>query len=286
MVSKMVILYLFLNIFTVYLIRAQDYDGDKNPQAAPPPESIDCNGIFVTYTFISRTKEYPYLKNVTAQPWAFKSTATILNAGLSVLQNWKIFVGFQNQEILVSASNAVVVDGDELPAFVGNGTTLSGYPLTDLKSSVETAGDLTQIQAEIELSGTQFGIRPPGYPMPRTIKLVNDGYKCPKPKRSATRMSMCCVKDPKSKVANLTTKYFPRQNGDLTMSYDVLQAYDNNYLAQVTINNNNPLGRLDHWNLTWEWMRGEFISSMRGAYTRKRILQNASTALLLHTTKI
>ncbi|KAK6149787.1 hypothetical protein DH2020_017312 [Rehmannia glutinosa] len=83
-------------------------------------------------------------------------------------------------------------------------------------------------------------------------------------------MSMCCVKDPKSKVANLTTKYFPRQNGDLTMSYDVLQAYDNNYLAQVTINNNNPLGRLDHWNLTWEWMRGEFISSMRGAYTRKK----------------
>lgn len=33
--------------------------------------------------------------------------------------------------------------------------------------------------------------------------------------------------------------------------------------------NKNPLGRLDHWNLTWKWMRGEFIYSMRGAYTQK-----------------
>ncbi|KAL3627555.1 hypothetical protein CASFOL_028918 [Castilleja foliolosa] len=83
-------------------------------------------------------------------------------------------------------------------------------------------------------------------------------------------MSMCCVRDLKSKAENLTTKYLPRQKGDLLISYDVLQAYDTNYLAQVTMVNNNPLGRLDQWNLTWEWMRGEFISSMRGAYTRKR----------------
>lgn len=87
---------------------------------------------------------------------------------------------------------------------------------------------------------------------------------------TATTMYLCCVRDPKLKAMNLTTKYFPRQNGDLLISYDVIQAYENNYLAQVTINNNNPLGRLDHWNLTWEWMRGEFISTMRGAYTRKK----------------
>lgn len=78
------------------------------------------------------------------------------------------------------------------------------------------------------------------------------------------------MRDLKSKVENLTTKYLPRQKGDLMITYDVLQAYDDNYLAQVTIDNNNPLGRLDQWNLTWEWMRGEFIYSMRGAYTRKK----------------
>ncbi|KAL3627556.1 hypothetical protein CASFOL_028919 [Castilleja foliolosa] len=183
MIPKMLILYLILfNIFTLNMIIAQDYDDPK--EKTPPAEIINCNGIYVSYNFISRTKLYPYLKNVTAQPWAFKSTLTVLNAGLFELKAWKIFVGFQHQEILVSASNAVVLDGDDFPAPVGNGTTFSGYPLTDLKTSVETAGDLTQIQAEVELTGTQFGIKPPGNPMPKTIKLVNDGYKCPAPKKS------------------------------------------------------------------------------------------------------
>lgn len=40
--------------------------------------------------------------------------------------------------------------------------------------------------------------------------------------------------------------------------------------GQVTMDNNSPLGRLDHWNLTWEWMRGEFIYSMRGAYAAEK----------------
>lgn len=84
-------------------------------------------------------------------------------------------------------------------------------------------------------------------------------------------MYVCCVRNPKYKApASKSIKFLPRQNGDLLLTYDVLQAYQGNYLAQVTIDNNNPLGRLDHWNLTWEWMRGEFIYSMRGAYTHKR----------------
>lgn len=84
-------------------------------------------------------------------------------------------------------------------------------------------------------------------------------------------MHVCCKKDPKLKAKPAKkTKFLERQNGDLSLTYDVLQAYGNNYQAQVTIDNNNPLGRLDHWNLTWEWMRGEFIQSMRGAYTHTR----------------
>lgn len=171
------IIYIVFNVLAVRVtIRAQE-NGTKEGA------KIDCNGIYLTYTFVSRTKEYPYLRNVTAQPWAFKSTATITNAGLYPLKNWKMFIGFQNNELLVSASNAVIADADELPAPVGNGTTLSGFPQSDLKTSVETAGDLTQIQAKVELTGSLFGIRPPGFPMPRTIKLVNDGYKCPAPSR-------------------------------------------------------------------------------------------------------
>ncbi|XP_010240909.1 PREDICTED: COBRA-like protein 10 [Nelumbo nucifera] len=257
--------------YIVYLGGAQDYDDEEKP-AAPPPGQEKCNGIFLSYVFISREKEYPRVKNVTAQAWAFKSIATVLNAGTEELKAWKIFIGFQHDEILVSVSGAIIVDGDDFPAAVGNGTYLSGNPQVDLKTSIDTAGDINQIQAEIEMTGTQFGVKPPGIPMPKTIQLANDGYKCPAPTRHGSLMHACCVRNPKfkAKKPKKITKFLPRQNGDLSLMYDVLQAYPANYFAQVTIDNNNPLGRLDHWNLTWEWTRGEFIYSMKGAYTHRK----------------
>ncbi|KAF8029625.1 hypothetical protein BT93_E2140 [Corymbia citriodora subsp. variegata] len=260
---------LFLILFVSFAVQnsidAQDYD--DNPPAAPPPAEENCNGIFISYDFISRVKEFPHVKNVSAQSWAFNSTATVLNTGTQELQAWKIFIGFQHREILVSAGGAVLVGSQDFPASVGNGTSLTGYPQTDLKTSIETAGDLNQIQVIVQISGTQFGVKPPGIPMPKTIRLENDGYKCPAPIHKKTSMYACCVRDPKYKVKKLKTKLSPRQTGDLSFSYDVIQAYESNYLAQVTIENDSPLGRLDHWNLTWEWMRGEFINTMRGAYT-------------------
>ncbi|KAK6283604.1 hypothetical protein POUND7_002556 [Theobroma cacao] len=258
---------LFQFCSTSHFCLAQDYDTEAQPTL--PEGQENCNGIFVSYNFISRTKEYPHVKNATAQAWAFKATATIMNTGTYVLQAWKIFIGFQYKEILVSAGGAVLTNGGDFPAAVGNGTFISGYPQSDLETSIDTAGDFNQIQAQIELSGTQFGLRPPRIPMPKTIKLVNDGYKCPAPTHRKTAMYVCCVRNPKYKAKDLKTKFLPRQKGDLSISYDVTQAYGNNYLAQVTIENSNPLGRLDHWNLTWEWMRGEFIYSMKGAYVRE-----------------
>ncbi|KAL9366326.1 hypothetical protein Peur_037525 [Populus x canadensis] len=246
-------------------------DDYENP-AAPPPGLDECNGLFLTYSFISREKEYPRVKNASAQAWAFKSLATITNTGQNELKGWQMFVGFQHKEILVSASGAIVVDGDDFPLEVGNGTTFAGNPMTDLKTAIDTAGDFTQISAQIEITGSVFGIKPPGVPMPKNIKLVNAGYKCPKATlKGKTYMQVCCKKDPKAKkVDKKVLKFLPRRYGDLSLTYDVLQAYGSNYQAQVTIDNINPLGRLDHWNLTWEWMNGEFISKMRGAYTHKR----------------
>lgn len=159
-----------------------DGDDAKPKKAAPPPEQDSCNGIFLSYTFISREKELPKVKNVTAQAWAFKSEALILNAGTTELKGWQMFVGFHHREILVAADGAVVLDGD-FPVDVSNGTTLAGNSVTDLKTSIETAGDMDQIQAKIEFTGTQFGLKPPAVPMPKTIRLVNDGYKCPAPRR-------------------------------------------------------------------------------------------------------
>ncbi|GAV60659.1 COBRA domain-containing protein [Cephalotus follicularis] len=249
------------------------YGQDDDPTlAALPPGQDTCNGVFLTYSFTSREKEYPHVKNVSAQAWAFKSEASILNTGTEDIMAWKMYVGFQHDEILVSADGAVVVDGDDFPAVVGkNGTTLAGNPMADLKTSIDTAGDYNQIQVRIQFTGTQFGLRETQVPMPKTISLENDGFICPKPtKQGPTYMYVCCKKNPKYKQKPIKTKYLPRQNGDLSLTYDVLQSFSGNYLAQVTIDNNNPLGRLDHWNLTWEWMRGEFIYSMKGAYTHKR----------------
>ncbi|EEF36641.1 Protein COBRA precursor, putative [Ricinus communis] len=254
--------------FTINFVLAQDYDGEKVPPAAPAPAIESCNGIFLSYQFLSRTKEYPRLKNASAQSWSFKSVATILNTGTVELEAWKIFIGFQHREILVSASGAVLMDSKDFPADVSNGTYFSGSSSPVLKTAIDTAGDLNQIQAQIEMLGTQFGVKPPGVPLPKTIKLITPGYTCPELKKLKTSIYVCCVKDKKYKAKDIKTKFIPRQKGDLSITWDVTQAYESSYLALVTMENNNPLGRLDHWNLTWEWMRGEFIYSMKGAYTR------------------
>ncbi|XP_008778537.1 COBRA-like protein 10 [Phoenix dactylifera] len=265
---------LLFAVFFIYFsistgIRAQDESNDA--QTAEPLDADNCNGVFLTYTFITRTKEYPHVKNASAQSYAFKSTATLLNTMTEDLRAWKMFIGFQHDEILVSALGAVITDGTDYPARVGNGASLSGFPQSDLLNAIDTAGDLTQIQVKVDLTGTQFGVKPPGIPMPKTIKLENDGFKCPSPSHQGSQMYVCCVKDPKLKTNKTdTTRFLPRQKGDLLISYDVIQANGNNYLAQVTIENNNTIGRLDNWNLTWEWKRGEFIYSLRGAYTLKK----------------
>lgn len=174
-------LLLFYFSSTVHVCRGQDYDNEP-PSPPPPPRAIEeCNGIYLSYDFISREKAYPRLRNTSAQAWAFKSIATVMNTGVNELKAWKIYIGFQHEEILVSAGGAVVADGEELPAAVGNGTSLSGFPQSDLKTSIETASDLTQMRVQIPITGTQFGVKPPGVPMPKTIRLENDGYKCPKP---------------------------------------------------------------------------------------------------------
>ncbi|WRX28439.1 COBRA [Theobroma cacao] len=255
----------------IQLCYGQDNTDDySDPVAAPPPGQDNCNGVFLSYAFTSRNKEYPHVKNITAQSWAFKSIATIMNAGTEEVKGWKMFVGFQHREILVSATNAVVVDGSgDFPVAVGNGTTLSGYPMTDLKTSIDTAGDYNQIAVQVEFTGTMFGLKEKVIPMPKTIRLANDGWNCPQPTKHTTYMHVCCKKNPKFKAKPVRGKYLPRQYGDLNFMYDVLQAYEGSYVAQVTMDNNSPLSRLDHWNLTWEWMRGEFIYSMRGAYTHK-----------------
>lgn len=176
-------------------------------------------------------------------------------------------MGFQHGEILVSADGAVIANGSTLPTLVDEGVVLAGYPNADLKTGIQTAGDLNQMTATIELGGTQFGVGPPGVPLPKNVSLVNDGYSCPAPfKIGNTSLNTCCFQDPNAK-SNMTIsdEFLPRQNGDLTIMYDVTNARADKYSAQVTVTNHNPLGRLDYWQLSWDWMQDEFIYSMKGA---------------------
>ncbi|KAL3851241.1 hypothetical protein ACJIZ3_013123 [Penstemon smallii] len=263
---------LFLFHYLIQISNAQDY-GDSDtpaPPARPAKEIESCNGIFISYVFQGRERIYPLVRNVSAQAWSFQAMATIMNTGDQELKSWQIFIGFQYHELLVSAEGAVAVGGDGFPVRVGtNGTVLAGSGMTDLRTAIDTANDMTQMQAQINLKGTMFGGSPKSNPMPRSLRLANVGYKCPAATRQGTYMHVCCRKDPKFKETKIVTKFYPRRYGDLSFTYDVLKSYDNRYTAQVTIDNNHPLGRLDQWNLTWEWMRNEFIYSMKGAYTHQ-----------------
>ena len=165
------------------------------PTPTPANASDSCNGLFLQYTY-TRGQQLP--PNLTSsdpshQPYRFESTLLVRNNGLRELKSWRAYVGFQHGELLVSASNAVLADGSPLPANVSNGTVFAGYPVADLKTAVETAGDLTQMSAQVGLVGTQFGVRSPGIPMPSNISLANDGFICPNPTMQGTGLHLSLI---------------------------------------------------------------------------------------------
>ncbi|XP_050215759.1 COBRA-like protein 7 [Mercurialis annua] len=258
-------LQLLIILLTIPFTISQSNTTKPAPVPPPPPPGSTCNGIFLSYQYEKGTQLKPTVP--THQPYRFESTLTVSNNGLDALKSWKVFVGFKNDEFLVSASNAVLADGTRLPGNVGNGTVFAGFPMTDLKTPIETAGDSTQTSVQVKLLGTQFGVSVKDVPWPSNISLANDGFVCPGVTKQGHMMYVCCTKDEKFK-SNITVdeEFLPRQNGDLTIVYDVIRTYDSSYWAQVAIENHNPLGRLDNWKLSWDWMREEFIYSMKGAY--------------------
>lgn len=169
-----------LSLITTVLLLLTTITTAQPPSApAPPPISDSCNGIFLSYTYTSGSKLPP--DNPTNQAYKFESTLTILNNGDTELKSWRVFIGFQHDEYLVSASNAVIADGSvSIPGPVGNGTVFAGFPNPDLKTAIETAGDLNQMSGRVDFVGTQFGVGLTSAPMPSNISLVNDGFVCPR----------------------------------------------------------------------------------------------------------
>ncbi|KAL2341714.1 hypothetical protein Fmac_009654 [Flemingia macrophylla] len=240
----------------------------STPSTSQTQAAGSCNGIFLSYAYTDGWRLPPNVTDPAEQPYRFESTLTVLNNGLEELKEWKVHVGFRHSEWLVSASNAVLADGASLPAAVGNGTVFSGSTVRDLKTAVETAGDLSQMQVTVDMVGSLLGVAPPAVPMPSSINLVNDGFLCGQPSgQGSNETRVCCTRDPNLKTNTSSIEEFePRQKGDVSMTYDVIRTYDSNYWAEVTIAIHNPLGRLDNWQLSWDWSNDEFIYAMKGAY--------------------
>lgn len=154
-------------------------DGGGVKTIKRPKDMENCDGVFLTYTLKGRTKEYPHVKNVSKQSWAFEAEATLTNVGDEEVVGWNMFVGFQHNEILVSADGAVLLDAGDFPANVSNGTMMAGSNMTDLKTAINTANDFDLMSVIIGIKGTMFGSKAGATPMPKTIRLVNDGFKCP-----------------------------------------------------------------------------------------------------------
>lgn len=188
--SYTILLLLLLSSLSCFLEVCYGQDDISPPPPATLKDLDNCDGIFLTYTLLGREKEYPHVKNVSKQAWAFKAEASLMNVGDEELKGWKMFIGFQHREILVSADGAVPIDAEDFPAAVGNGTTLTGNPMTDLKTAIETAGDYDQMTVRVQMKGTQFGLGASATPMPKSIKLVNDGFKCPAPSRKGIYPSL------------------------------------------------------------------------------------------------
>lgn len=247
-------------------------------QPAPPPDA-GCNGILLVYTLDRRDKIRPFVPAPDSQPYSFSANATVLNSGTRALRSWALLLTFAHGEILVGVDGAVLTSGDGLPynttsADAGNPTSFSGYPQTDLLTPIATADDLSKIRATVKLVGTLFAGPEPFVPLPSAFSLADPSYACPPATNVSTSLSTCCVLKPETATGNASATdpartFLPRGTGDLVITYDVLQAHETTYLALVTLENNAPLGRLDGWQLSWEWRHNEFIRTMRGAYPRE-----------------
>ncbi|RLM84671.1 brittle stalk-2-like protein 8 precursor [Panicum miliaceum] len=241
--------------------------------AQPQPDDAGCNGILLTYTLQGRDKIRPFVPAPDSQPYAFRANATVRNSGTRPLRSWAMLLTFVHGEILVSVDGAVLTSGGDMPyntTAADAATSFTGYPQTDLLTPIDTAGDLAKIQATVNLVGTLFAWPEPFQPLPSALSLADPAYACPPATNVSSSLSTCCVLTPAAAAGNTTSaSETRRRTGDLVITYDVLQAHETTYLALVTLDNNAPLGRLDGWQLSWAWQRGEFISSMRGAYPRE-----------------
>ncbi|KAG0576258.1 hypothetical protein KC19_5G067300 [Ceratodon purpureus] len=241
-----------------------------SPAPEPAPLWPICDGVDVVYVTTFTEKIYPFLNDTPwLQPYKFESVVTVTNMGYRTVEGWGIGINYTHHEILVAATGGMVLENGQLmPVDVSNGTILTQIPVGVLKNAIETAGDISQIQKTFAITGTEFGKKLD--PMPSSINITVKGYNCSEALLYGNNTMHTCCSEPPSNVTLTDEEFFlPSERGNFTITYDVQQAYTGSYLALVTISNDSPLTKLDFWNLSWTWQENEFITTMKGATTRK-----------------
>ena len=77
-----------------------------------------CNGILVSYAYTVDVRLPSNVFDPAKEPYQFESTVTVLNNDLDKLKSWEVFVGYDQDELLVSASNVLLADDTTLPIAV------------------------------------------------------------------------------------------------------------------------------------------------------------------------
>eukprot|EP00245_Coleochaete_scutata_P004979 TRINITY_DN180_c0_g1_i1.p1 TRINITY_DN180_c0_g1~~TRINITY_DN180_c0_g1_i1.p1 ORF type:complete len:702 (+),score=89.78 TRINITY_DN180_c0_g1_i1:352-2457(+) len=272
-----------------------EFNFGDTPAAAPDPEpgaganatafplkksmiEIDpnCRGIQIDYQLIGLTEITPTIGRYNeTQPFRFDAFLYLTNLGHNTLKSWQITIGWHNEEILVGMEKAVLRVNSKLPTPVDSDSIIMGYPDTDLKNSIDTAGNWTFIQRQMRIYGTCFGTPNFGDALPKNLSLHNEGWKYDRKSKNITdnsmKMRVCYQENAGANATtalattNLPAQSISNSSSDVVIVYDIINSLFNQYDAKVTIFNNMKYGRVDNWTLSWEWTGGEIIASMQGA---------------------
>ncbi|CAI5497107.1 unnamed protein product, partial [Closterium sp. Naga37s-1] len=238
--------------------------GVKGPSAPRP-----CLGVTVSYS-IQQVISIPSVWNGTLQPYGFRATLVLQNSGLRDVKGWDVIIEFTHNELITAIKYAQV--GPELP-YPGKNLIISGIPeLSDtIVTAIHAGGDSTLYSVNASISGTEYGAPSPPKALPRTLYLINPGYKCQRdfPQFPSDRSLQVCCEE--SAVISPPPPPPPPQGilgaEDIEVRYDVSWVDTMYYWVLVSVYNKQQDRRVSSpgWGLSWMWQQNEIVWEVKGA---------------------
>ncbi|CAI7906902.1 unnamed protein product [Closterium sp. NIES-54] len=223
----------------------------------------------VSYS-IQQVISIPSVWNGTLQPYGFRATLVLQNSGLRDVKGWDVIIEFTHNELITAIKYAQV--GPELP-YPGKNIIISGIPeLSDtIVTAIHAGGDSTLYSVNASISGTEYGASTPPKALPRTLYLINPGYKCQRdfPQFPSDRSLQVCCEE--SAVISPPPPPPPPQGisgtEDIEVRYDVSWVDTMYYWVLVSVYNKQQDRRVSSpgWGLSWMWQQNEIVWEVKGA---------------------